>query len=110
METKTNFKKWDIVIINMMNDKKRPAVVISPERHNLTHDAIVLFITSNTDTNQELGNYTIEKWQEANLPKPAMIKMNFSTVNKKRLKKIGALAEVDKENFEKNFTNFFNIS
>ena len=77
METKNALKKWDIVIITLPNSKKRPALVISPERHNLTHDVIVLFITSNMNTVEELGNYTIQEWQQANLPKPAIIKMNF---------------------------------
>ena len=110
METLTTLKKWDIVVINMPNNKKKPALVISPERHNLNHDIIVLFITSNMNTTDELGNYTIIDWKEANLPKPAIIKMNFSTVDKKHIKKIGSLGEQDIINFDKNFTNFFNIS
>ena len=110
MDNTSSLKKWDIVIITMPNNKKRPAIIISPERHNATHDVIVLFITSNLNTKDELGNYKIEKWKEANLPKPAIIKMNFSTVNKKHIKNLGRLDNSDIANFEKKFTDFFNIS
>lgn len=109
MENTNSFSKWDIVLITMTNKKKRPALIISPERHNQNHDIIVLFITSNLDTTNDVGNYKIEEWQEAKLPKPAIIKMNFSTVNKKHMKSIARLTDLDITNFEKNFTNFFNL-
>jgi mRNA interferase MazF len=110
MDNTNNFGKWDIVLIQLPNHKKRPALIISPERHNLKHDIIVLFITSNIDVKEELSNYTIIDWKSAGLPKPAMIKMNFSTVKKNHMKKIGKLGQTDVTNFEKKFADFFNIN
>ncbi len=110
MNNSSNIKKWDIVLINMLNNKKRPALVISPERHNTKNDIIVLFITSNLNTPEEFGSFKIVNWEKAKLPKPAIIKMNFSTVNKKHMKSIGRLTVDDISNFEKNFSDFFNIS
>ena len=35
------YKKWDLVLIKLPANKKRPAVVISPERHNEKNDIIM---------------------------------------------------------------------
>jgi len=110
MENSTQFKKWDLTLITFPNGKKRPALIISPERHNTTHDIIVLFITSNLGSKEEFGDYKIINWEEAKLPKPATIKMNFSTVKKNHIKPLGRLTPEDITNFEKNFSNFFNLS
>jgi hypothetical protein len=110
MEEQKKFKKWDIVLITLPSKKKRPALVISPERHNITHDIIVLFITSNFDSEKEFGDFKIEKWQEAQLPKPALVKMNFSTVNQKHMKPLGRLEPEDITKFEKKFRDFFNLN
>ena len=110
MENIAQLKKWDLALIKFYNGKKRPAIIISPERHNTTHDIIVLFITSNLNTKEEFGDYKIVNWKDAKLPKPAIIKMNFSTVNKKHIKPFGRLTPEDITNFEKNFSNFFNLT
>ncbi len=110
MKNKEPLKKWDIVLVALNKQQKRPALVISPERHNLTHDIIVLFITSNLDIHEEFGDYKIHYWEAAKLPKPAVIKMNFSTVAKKHLKPLGRLTPEDIKEFEKNFSNFFNLN
>ncbi|MBN2280768.1 MAG: type II toxin-antitoxin system PemK/MazF family toxin [Candidatus Marinimicrobia bacterium] len=110
MEETMQLKKWDIVLINLKTNRKRPALVISPERHNATHDIIVLFITSNLNATKEIGDYQLIHWREANLPKPAIVKMVFSTVHKKHLKPLGKLSSEDIINFEKKFNDFFNQS
>ena len=47
-----------------------------------TYVIIIAFITSRISGKQKLGDYLIQNWQKANLPKPSIIRMKFATIDK----------------------------
>ena len=89
MRTKStiDYKKWDIMLVpfpftDLSTNKKRPALIISPDSYNTLFDIVVLFITSNISSAERPGDYLISNWEEASLPKPSMIRMKFATIDK----------------------------
>ncbi len=113
MKSTTIYKKWDIVLVpfpftDLSNSKKRPGLVISPDKYNKGSDILILFITSKIDREKNLGDYLIEEWEESGLPKPSMIRMKFATIDKSIvIKKIGMLADYDITKFRKTLVDFF---
>lgn len=107
------YNKWDIVLVpfpftDLTHLKKRPGLVISPDEYNDGPDIIIAFITSKLDREKKLGDFLIQQWQEAKLPKPSMIRMKFATIdNSIVLKKIGRLGDQDIAGFEREVLNFF---
>ncbi|MBN2011879.1 type II toxin-antitoxin system PemK/MazF family toxin [candidate division KSB1 bacterium] len=94
-------KKWDIILVpfpfsDLTATKKRPALVISPDEFNTGIDVVIAFITSKLDSPYRIGDYQIQAWQNANLPKPSMIRMKFTTLDKSIIiKKLGRLDNRD---------------
>ena len=109
----THYKKWDIILVpfpftNLSATKKRPALVVSPDEYNIGQDVIIAFMTSNLDVLPRVGDYTIQEWEKANLPKPTMIRMKFATIDKSNIiKQFGRLTSLDIEQFSKALNNFF---
>ncbi len=90
------------------HDKKRPALIISPNEYNENLDIVIVFITSNLDLEYRIGDYKIREWEKANLPKPSMSRMKFATVDKSIIiKKLGRLTEYDVNEFSKVLIDFF---
>lgn len=108
-----HYNKWDIILVpfpftNLKTTKKRPALIISPEEYNNKLDVVIAFITSKLDLEYRLGDYKIEDWTNANLPKPSMIRMKFATIDKSIIvKRLGRLSEKDQNNFKELLINFF---
>lgn len=106
-------KTWDIVLVpfpftNLQTTKKRPALIISPDSYNEGPDVIILFVTSNVQAFGRTGDTLIEKWKESGLPKPSMTRMKFATLERSMiLKKIGKLANSDRERLRKTILDFF---
>ena len=50
-------------------------MIISPDEYNTNSDIVIAFVTSNLNVDCRMGDYKIEHWQEADLPKPSMIRM-----------------------------------
>ena len=112
MKSITIFKKWDIVLVpfpfsDLKTSKKRPGLVISPDAFNRGSDIIIAFITSQLDREQRTGDYLIKGWEKAGLPKPSLIRMKFTTIDKTIvIKKIGRLAKPDVDGFRKILVEF----
>ncbi len=108
-----NCKKWDIILVpfpftDLSSIKKRPALIISPDKYNENQDVIIAFITSKLDELQRIGDYKIKNWEKANLPKPSMIKMKFATIDKSIIiKNFGRLHQEDFRNFTGLLLSFF---
>jgi len=106
-------KKWDIILVSfpftyLKSIKKRPALVVSPSEYNRNGDVIVAFITSKMDRAYIKGDYRIDKWATAGLPKPSMIRMKFATIHNSIIaKKIGQLSAADVDLFKRELVEFF---
>ncbi len=108
------YKKWDIILVpfpftNLTKSKKRPALIVSPNRYNKGEDIVIAFITSKLDVAKKLGDYKILQWKEAELPLPSMVRMKFATIaNSIVIKKLGMLVKEDEKRFQVKLTSFFN--
>jgi mRNA interferase MazF len=106
-------EKWDIVLVpfpftNLQSIKKRPALIISPNRYNSGPDAVILFITSNIKSFGRPGDYIIQNWQESGLPKPSMARMKFATIERSIIiKKLGRITPIDQEAIGSELHTFF---
>lgn len=109
----TPYKKREVILVpfpftNLSSTKHRPALIISPDSYNQNKDLVIAYITSQLNTSARLGDYKLQKWREASLPKPSMVRMKFATIEKSIvIKKIGELESMDYEKIEKNIVNFF---
>ena len=115
MKSMIDYNKWDIILVpfpftDLKTTKKRPALIISPEEYNNEFDVVIAFITSKLDLAYRLGDYTIEDWKAAELPKPSMLRMKFATIDKSIIvKKLGKLSDKDQDNYLKLLINFFSL-
>lgn len=111
----TTFKKWDIILVSFpftdfSSDKRRPALVVSPDEFNDGHDLVIAFITSQTSVRPRLGDYHFSEWIEAGLPKPSMLRMKFASVDKSIVvKKIGQLSRADRAGARTSLLGFFSL-
>ncbi|HET8865365.1 MAG TPA: type II toxin-antitoxin system PemK/MazF family toxin [Gracilimonas sp.] len=109
------YNQWDIVLLpfpftNLKTNKKRPALIISPKEYNLGLDILVMFVTSNINAEDRVGDYELIEWKEAGLPKPSMTRMKFATIDKNLVvKKIAALREVDIIQLKKEIKTFLGL-
>ncbi len=107
------YKKWEIVLVpfpftDLTTSKKRPGLIVSPDKYNAKTDVVIAFITSKMDSDARPGDYKIKNWKEAHLPKPSMIRMKFATIGKDIvIKKMGRLSGKDIRAFEKLLVDFF---
>jgi len=77
--------------------RNRPALVISLEAYNqATGELIIAQITSRISAAPRLGDYRIQYWQEAKLPRPALVRARLATLKASQvLRKLGTLTEAD---------------
>lgn len=98
----TTYSKWDIVLVSfpfsdLKTTKKRPALIIGSGSVDSHQYYLILFITSKIPAQLEPGDYRIEAWQKAGLPKPSMVRYKVATVDASIvLKKLGTIDLVDR--------------
>jgi mRNA interferase MazF len=115
MPSTINFKKWEIILVpfpfsDLSSVKRRPAIIVSPTSYNAGNDVVIAYVTSQLSVLGRLGDYQIQKWKEADLPKPSMVRMKFATVTKNIIiKTIGKLETEDQEEIEKIILAFFKL-
>ena len=112
----TTCSRWDIVLVpfpftDMTAVKRRPALVVSPDTSNRTGpDLVIAFLTSHVHADPRSGDYRLQAWQEAGLPKPTMLRMKFATVARSVvIKTIGRVAETDRSAIRDAFMTFFTV-
>lgn len=109
----TIYKRWEIVLVpfpftDLSSTKRRPALIVSPDKYNNGKDVVIAYITSQMSVLPRLGDYDLQKWKEAGLPKPSKVRMKFATIDKGIIiKKIGELETIDREEIEKIILSFF---
>jgi len=93
------YKQCNIILVpfpfsDQTAAKKRPAVIVSSDEYNIKYyDVVIMAITSQFDNKD---NYIIEKWKEAGLLKPSVLKPVISTIDKSLIiKKLGTLNNKD---------------
>ncbi len=79
--------------------KQRPAVVISSEAyHQARRDLIIMAVTSQMRSNQDMGDVQVKDWQVAGLLKPSAIKPVIATVEHSLIiKRLGKLNQHDQQ-------------
>lgn len=113
MLSMTNYKKWDVILVpfpfsNLNSVKRRPALIISPDNYNSGNDVVIAYLTSQISSPTRVGDYKLQKWKEAGLPKPSLIRMKFATIDKTIIvKTIGELDDIDRAEIVKIVLSFF---
>jgi mRNA interferase MazF len=83
-------------------------LIVSPAIYNAGKDLVIAYITSQLNSPSRFGDYKLQKWKEAGLPKISMVRMKFATIDKAIIiKTIGELENVDREKTEENLLSFF---
>jgi len=104
--TPSDLAPGDLVLVpfpftDQSRTKKRPALVVSPSSSNRSGDLTIAFVTSRLSTPPREGDYRIEAWEEAGLPKPSMVRMKFVTLSRTLiLRTLGQLAPDDWSRFQ----------
>jgi mRNA interferase MazF len=77
--------------------RKRPVLVISSAPYNQeTGQLIVAQITGRVSAPPHPGDYRIEEWRQAHLPRPALVRARLATVEDSLvLRKLGRLSDGD---------------
>ena len=107
------YKKWDVVLVsfpftNFTSDKRRPAVIVSPDNFNAGKDLVIGFVTSQLQSATKAGDYVLKRWKEAGLPKPSMVRMKFATIDRSIvIKRFGHLENEDQLELRQNLISFF---
>lgn len=113
MKSTMNYKKWDIILVpfpftDLTTSKKRPALIVSPDEYNKKLDVVIAFITNKLALEYRIGDYKIQELEKSNLPKPSMLRMKFTAIDKSIIiKKLGRLSEKDVQEFSKLLIDFF---
>ena len=76
----TAYNRGDVILVpypfgERASGRKRPALVVSPEEYNqATGELIIAQITGRQAAPTRKGDYSIQDWNEANLPPPATLR------------------------------------
>ena len=96
----TAFKRGDVVLVpfpfgERAGGRKRPALVVVGDAGG---DLVIAQITSRVSADSRAGDYMIQDWKEAGLPRPAMVRRRVATVQEALiLRKLGSLSGTDLE-------------
>jgi mRNA interferase MazF len=98
----TGYEPGDVVLVpypfgQRAGGRKRAALVISPTDFNeTTSELIIAQITSRLSGGPRPGDYTIENWKDANLPRPAKVRCRLATLQSSLvLRRLGKLSEAE---------------
>ena len=96
----TDYNPGDVILVpypfgERAGGRKRPALVISSIKHNQeTGELLIAQVTSRVSSAPRLGDYHIEAWRDANLPRPALVRARLATIQSSLvLRKLGGLTE-----------------
>lgn len=103
MPNTTSFEFADVVLVafpftDQLTHKKRPAVVVSSEAyHRQRPDVILMAVTSQMRPTTTVGEFVVQRWQEAGLIKPSVLKPLLATVEARLvLRTLGKLYATDR--------------
>lgn len=103
MPNTIGFEFGDVVLVpfpftDQTTTKKRPAVVVSSVAyHSVRPDVILMAVTSQIRPEAGVREETVERWKEAGLLKPSLLKPLLATVeNGLIIRKLGRLDDRDR--------------
>ncbi len=98
----TDYRPGDVVLVPYpfgygVGGRKRPALVFSCDEYNQgTGELVIAQITSRMSAPPRQGDYRIEGWREAKLPRPALVRARLATVESSLVfRRLGFLTEQD---------------
>jgi mRNA interferase MazF len=83
----TDYSQGDVVLVpypfgERAGGRKRPALVVSSEAYfQDTSQLIIAQVTSRVTGPSRPGDYHIQDWRAANLPRPALVRARLATVD-----------------------------
>ena len=96
------YKQGDVVLVpfpfgERAGGKRRPGLVISSVEHNqATNEVVIAQITSRLSAPARPGDYRIEFWREANLPRAAIVRCRLASLPSSLvLRRLGEFAPSD---------------
>jgi mRNA interferase MazF len=94
----TGYEPGDVVLVSYpfgerAGGKQRPALVVSSGEYNQrTGELLIAQITSRVSAPPRIGDYHIQGWREAKLPRPALVRARLATIETSQvLRKLGSL-------------------
>ncbi len=100
----TDYSPGDVVLVAYpfgegAGVRKRPALVVSSSEFNQqTGELVIAQITSRVSGPTRPGDYCIEGWKQANLPRPALVRARLATLASPLvLRKLGTLSEAERQ-------------
>lgn len=104
MPTMTSCSFGDVVLVpfpftDQTTTKRRPAVVVSSDAyHRDRPDVILMAVTSQVRTGEGVGEIAVQRWKEAGLLKPSVLKPLLATLEKGLvIRKLGKLEDQDRD-------------
>jgi mRNA interferase MazF len=104
MPTTIGCEFGDVVLVpfpftDQTTTKKRPAVVVSSDAyHRDRPDVILMAVTSQVRPAAGAGEVAVQRWKEAGLLKPSVLKPLLATVEKGLvIRKLGRLEDQDRD-------------
>ena len=98
----TGYEAGDIILVpypfgERAGGRKRPALVLSPSEFNqATGELVIAQITSRSAATARPGDYRIEGWKEANLPRSALVRARLATLKTSLvLRRLGTLSDAE---------------
>ena len=98
----TAYKPGDVILVaypfeERAGGRRRPALVVSPVQYNdATGELVVAQITSRVTATPRPGDYRIQEWKDANLPRAAMVRSRLATLQSVLvLRRLGELTAPD---------------
>jgi mRNA interferase MazF len=82
----TNCDRGDVVLVpfpftDLSDVKRRPALVVSTAEYNrATGDVVIAQITSRVGSPTRPGDHQVEKWREAGLLRPSLVRARLTTL------------------------------
>ena len=98
----TAFSQGEVILVaypfeQRAGGRRRPALVVSSASYNQeTGELVICQITSRVGAPPRPGDYHVQDWQQANLPRPAMVRARLTTLPASLvLRSLGMLSDAD---------------
>lgn len=113
----TAYERGSVVLVpfpftDLSAVKRRPALVISSDDYNAaTGDVIIAQITSKVDSPSRPGDHRLERWREAGLPLPSLVRARMTTLHSSLLlKSLGKMPDDEMRSIDRGLASALGLS